>query len=105
MQESSATSTNLQESSSATTSTTVNAGQRALDEMRRQRAEQKDAELRKVRKMLQADEQLSSTPAAIPGKVAMRMGKRMLPFVGLPLNSSQLLLQFLLLRSWCLVCW
>eukprot|EP00977_Amphora_coffeiformis_P005017 scaffold1064_cov85-Amphora_coffeaeformis.AAC.6 len=62
-----------------------NAGQKALQEMRRQRAEQKDAELRKVREMLQADEQLQQAPAAIPERVAQRMGKRMLPFVGLPL--------------------
>ena len=62
-----------------------NAGQRALAEMRRQRAKQKDAELRKVREMLQADKQLEETPAAIPERVAQRMGQRMLPFVGLPL--------------------
>ena len=63
----------------------VNAGQRALKEMRRQRAEEKDAELRRVRDLLQADAQLSETPAVIPETVAQRMGKRMLPFVGLPL--------------------
>ena len=63
----------------------LNAGQKALFEMRRQRAEEKDAELRQVRDMLQADQQLQETPAAIPEPVAQRMGKRMLPFVGLPL--------------------
>lgn len=63
----------------------LNAGQKALAEMRRQRAEAKDAELRKVRDLLAADEQVQETPAAIPEKVAMRMGQRMLPFVGLPL--------------------
>ena len=62
-----------------------NTGQRALQEMRRQRAEQKDAELRAVRDMLQADEQIVEAPAAIPERVAARMGRRMLPFVGLPL--------------------
>ena len=64
----------------------VNAGQRALAEMRRQRAEQKDAELRKVREMLQADQQVKERQgAAIPERVAQRMGQRMLPFVGIPL--------------------
>lgn len=62
-----------------------NAGQKALEEMRRQRAEQRDEELRRIRELRQADEQVSSQGAAIPEKVAQRMGKRMLPFVGLPL--------------------
>ena len=73
----------------ATTTTTtpepMNAGQRALAEMRRQKAEEKDAELRRAREILQTDQQVSDTPAAIPEKVAQRMGARMLPFVGLPL--------------------
>ena len=63
----------------------LNAGQRALNELRRQRAEQKDEELRKIRELLVADQQLQQTPAAIPEKVAQRMGQRMLPFVGIPL--------------------
>lgn len=62
-----------------------NAGQRALRQLRRQRAEQKDAELRRVRDLLAADEQLQSTPAAIPERVAQRMGRRMVPAVGIPL--------------------
>lgn len=63
----------------------MNAGQRALQEMRRQRAEEKDQELRQVRNMLQADQQVQSGgPATIPEKVAQRMGLRMLPFVGIP---------------------
>jgi hypothetical protein len=62
-----------------------NEGQRALAEMRRQRAESRDAELRKVREMKMADEQVQQAPAAIPEKVAQRMGARMLPFVGVPL--------------------
>ena len=72
----------------ATTTSTpepMNAGQRALAEMRRQKAEEKDAELRRAREILQTDQQVSETPAAIPEKVAQRMGARMLPFVGLPL--------------------
>ena len=63
----------------------LNAGQEALAKLRRQQAESKDAELRKVREMLQADRQVQESTAAIPEKVAQRMGKRMLPFVGLPL--------------------
>ena len=72
-------------SASSSSSSSPNAGQAALAEMRRQRAEAKDAELRKVREMLQADKQVEQAPAAIPEKVAQRMGQRMLPFVGLPL--------------------
>jgi hypothetical protein len=65
----------------------TNAGQRALAEMRRRRAEEKDEELRRVRELVAADRQVSTSPesAAIPEKVAQRMGVRMLPFVGLPL--------------------
>lgn len=74
-------------SSSSSTDINLNQGQKALEEMRRQRAEQKDSELRKVREIKKVDEFLGENPAAavIPEKVAMRMGKRMLPFVGLPL--------------------
>lgn len=77
--------TSISSSSVTTPPPPPNSGQRALAEMRRQRAEQKDAEFRKVREMLQADKQVEEAPAAIPERVAQRMGKRMLPFVGLPL--------------------
>ena len=63
----------------------MNDGQKALEQMRRERAEAKDAELRRVRDLITTDQQVQETPAAIPEKVAQRMGKRMLPFVGLPL--------------------
>jgi len=62
----------------------MNAGQRALAEMRRQKAEERDAELRRVREMLDADRQVQESAATIPEPVAQRMGKRMLPFVGVP---------------------
>ena len=62
-----------------------NAGQRALEQMRREQAEQKDAELRRVRDMMKEDEQVQEAAAAIPEKVAQRMGQRMLSFVGVPL--------------------
>ena len=66
----------------------LNAGQRALEQMRRERAEQRDAELRRVRELLDTDKQVQEAPAAIPERVAQRMGQRMLPFVGLPLLGS-----------------
>jgi Photosynthesis affected mutant 68 len=58
--------------------------------MRREQAEKKDAELRRVKEIRDTDKMLQSSPAAaaIPEKVAMRMGKRMLPFVGIPLFGS-----------------
>jgi hypothetical protein len=52
--------------------------------MRRVRAEEKDAELRKVRELQQTDADIKEAPAVIPERVAQRMGKRMLPFVGVP---------------------
>lgn len=65
----------------------MNGGQQALQELRRERAEQRDAQLRKVKEIKSVDEYISEVPggAVIPEKVAMRMGKRMLPFVGIPL--------------------
>jgi hypothetical protein len=68
----------------------MNQGQIALERMRREQAEKKDAELRRVKEIRDTDKMLQSSPAAaaIPEKVAMRMGKRMLPFVGIPLFGS-----------------
>jgi len=62
-------------------------GKRALEEMRRERAEKRNAELRAIKQVQGVDEMLRESPqaAAIPEKVAQRMGKRMLPFVGIPL--------------------
>ena len=62
----------------------MNAGQQALAEMRRKKAEERDAELRRVREMLDADRQVKESSASIPEKVSQRMLGRMLPFVGLP---------------------
>lgn len=67
---------------------TMNAGQRALEKIRRERAEQKNAELQRARELLQQDMQVQQTAAAIPEKVAQRMGQRMIPFVGIPLFLS-----------------
>jgi hypothetical protein len=63
----------------------LNAGQKALQEMRRQQAEERDAQLRKLRDMLEMDATSVETPTAIPEKVATRMGQRMIGFVGIPL--------------------
>lgn len=61
-----------------------------MRELRRREAESRDAELRKVRDLREADALLSEDAGAavIPEKVAQRMGKRMLPFVGIPLFGS-----------------
>jgi len=68
-------------------SASMNQGQKALENMRREQAEKRDAELRKVKEMIETDDLVreDAAAAAIPEKVAMRMGKRMLPFVGIPL--------------------
>lgn len=67
---------------------TMNAGQRALEKIRRERAEQKNAELQRARELVQQDKQVQQVAAAIPEKVAQRMGQRMIPFVGIPLFLS-----------------
>jgi hypothetical protein len=64
---------------------TPSAGQRALERMRRDREEATEAEAQKVRELMLQDKLVQETPAVIPEKVAQRMGKRMLPFVGVPL--------------------
>lgn len=62
-------------------------GAQALARLRRLEAEKRDAELRSIRDLQDLDTALQSEEqsAAIPEKVARRMGMRMLPFVGLPL--------------------
>lgn len=68
----------------------MNQGKILLDNMRREKAEERDVQLRRVKEIRDTDKMLQTTPeaAAIPEKVAMRMGKRMLPFVGIPLFGS-----------------
>lgn len=63
----------------------LNSGQAALARMRAQRQTKKDAELRRIAEIRQMDAQVQEEAAAIPERVAQRMGKRMLPFVGIPL--------------------
>ena len=62
-------------------------GKAALERMRRERAEKRNAELRQIKEVQEVDAMLQESPgaAAIPEKVAQRMGKRLLPFVGIPL--------------------
>jgi len=63
-------------------------GKTALDKMRREKAEERNAELQKMKAVQDVDAMMLETggeAAVIPEKVAQRMGKRMLPFVGVPL--------------------
>lgn len=68
----------------------LSGGQEALARLRRAEVEKRNEELRAVRELKQMDDMLVDNPdaAVIPEKVAMRMGKRMLPFVGIPLFGS-----------------
>jgi hypothetical protein len=63
-------------------------GKIALEKMRRVKAEERNAELQKIKNVQDVDQLVRETggeAAVIPEKVAQRMGKRMLPFVGIPL--------------------
>lgn len=74
----------------ATDESGMTAGARALERMRRDRAETRNAELRKIKELqdVEASLQNNEQATAIPEKVAQRMGSRMLPFVGIPLFGS-----------------
>ena len=76
-----------QPTTASSTIPTPNAGVEALARLRRQQAEQKDEELRAVREMKSVERYVAEDPnaAVIPEQVAQRMGRRMLPFVGIPL--------------------
>lgn len=66
-------------------------GKAALDRMRREKAEERNAQLQKMNELQEVDQMMRDTggeAAVIPEKVAQRMGKRMLPFVGIPLFGS-----------------
>lgn len=65
-------------------------GKLALEKMRREKVEQRNQELRKIREVQDIDQMVRESPeaAVIPEKVAQRMGQRMLPFVGIPLFGS-----------------
>lgn len=85
---SSDTITTADEQPTTTTMTSEpNAGLTALERMRAEQRRQKEDELRRVKELRSVDEYVREDPTAavIPEKVAMRMGKRMLPFVGVPL--------------------
>jgi hypothetical protein len=68
----------------------ISKGKLALERMRREKAEQRQQELEKIRQVQTMDQMVRESPeaAVIPEKVAQRMGKRMLPFVGIPLLGS-----------------
>jgi len=65
----------------------LSGGQKELARLRRAQAEKRNEELESMRKLRSIDSELQSNPSAatIPEKVAQRMTKRMIPFVGLPL--------------------
>lgn len=67
-----------------------NLGQQALDKLRDEATQKQVNEVEKIREIRSVDEFIRDDPTAavIPEKVAMRMGKRMLPFVGIPLFGS-----------------
>lgn len=67
-----------------------NTGSKLLSELRSREAEKRDDELRKIRELRETDALLKEdgAAAAIPERVAQRMGKRMVPFVGIPLFGS-----------------
>ena len=66
------------------------AGSELLRQLRSREAEKRDAEIRKLRDLREADALLAEDAGAavIPERVAQRMGSRMLPFVGIPLFGS-----------------
>ena len=66
------------------------AGSELLRQLRSREAEKRDAEIRKLRDLREADALLAEDAGAavIPERVARRMGSRMLPFVGIPLFGS-----------------
>ncbi|KAL7543796.1 hypothetical protein ACHAWF_007471 [Thalassiosira exigua] len=67
-----------------------NSGSKLLRQLRSREAVKRDDELRKLRELRETDALLAEDAgaAAIPERVAQRMGKRMLPFVGIPLFGS-----------------
>lgn len=67
-----------------------NTGSKRLRELRSREAERRDEELKKLRALRETDAALreDAGAAAIPEKVAQRMGKRMIPFVGIPLFGT-----------------
>lgn len=64
-----------------------NEGVKALERLRDEQRSKEEDDIRKIREIKSVDEFIREDPnaAVIPEKVAMRMGNRMLPFVGIPL--------------------
>ena len=80
----------IEDSSAPLNAGQENKGSTLLQQLRSREAEKKDEELRKLRELRETDALLAEDAgaAAIPERVAQRMGKRMLPFVGIPLFGS-----------------
>lgn len=70
--------------------TKENKGSTLLQQLRSRQAEERNAQLQKIATLKKTDDTLLEDPsaAAIPERVAQRMGRRMLPFVGIPLFGS-----------------
>ena len=88
-----APSSNLDDDTAVTTTQQPyqeNKGSTLLQQLRSRQAEERNAELQKIATLKKTDDTLLEDPsaAAIPERVAQRMGKRMLPFVGIPLFGS-----------------
>jgi len=77
----------VQQETPQTQQITKNEGQRALEQLRNEKRQKQEEDIRKMRDIKSVDEFIRDDPnaAVIPEKVAMRMGNRMLPFVGIPL--------------------
>jgi len=66
----------------------LNAGQKKLANLRANKQAKKDEELRKLNELVSMEKyvrDVDPNAAVIPERVASRMGKRMIPFVGIPL--------------------
>jgi len=76
----------------SSSSSTSSAGKEALAKLRQADMQRRQEELKSMQQLQEIDQSLKEDPslAVIPEKVAVRMGKRMLPFVGLPLFGSMI---------------
>lgn len=74
-----------------TNAASMSVGQRKLASLRAEQKAKKDEELRKVKELVAMEQyvrEVDPNAAVIPERVASRMGKRMIPFVGIPLFGS-----------------
>jgi hypothetical protein len=76
---------------STNAASTMSVGQRKLASLRAEQRAKKEEELRRVKELVAMEQyvrEVDPNAAVIPERVASRMGKRMLPFVGIPLFGS-----------------